>query len=213
MKHLPIEFDSKAIKDDGSFEGYASVFNNVDGGKDMVMPRAFTKSLNDCPATRIKMLWQHDPHQPIGAWTSATEDTKGLYVKGALALKTAKGAETYELMKMGALDGLSIGYITKDADYDPSSGVRKLLQLALKEISVVTFPMNEAATISSVKNDWTEKDLEQVLREAGMSREFAKRVTLHGLKRAKEQFDPREADGAHAASVIDALNRASRLFQ
>ncbi|OXE37560.1 MAG: peptidase U35 [Phenylobacterium zucineum] len=213
LKQLSVELDSKAVKEDGSFEGYASVFNNVDQGRDIVLPGAFKSSLKSRPADKIKMLWQHDPSRPIGAWTDAAEDTKGLFVKGNLAMGTMLGKETYELMKMGAIDGMSIGFITLEDDYDRNSGIRKIGKADLREISVVTFPMNEAATISSVKNDLTEKDLELILREAGLSREFAKRVTLHGLKRAKESFDQREADGASEnAAFVAALQHAQRLL-
>ena len=211
LKHLPVELDSKAVKEDGSFEGYASVFNNVDQGHDIVMPGAFKSSLKDRPAARIKMLWQHDPRQPIGAWSDAAEDTKGLFVKGNLAMGTTLGRETYELMKMGAIDGMSIGFMTLEDDFDRNTGIRRIGKADLREISVVTFPMNEAATISAVKSDLTEKDLELILREAGLSREFAKRITLHGLKRAKEQFDQREADGAsESAALMAAIQQAQQ---
>ncbi len=217
LKFLPIEFDAKAIKDDGSFEGYASTFGNVDQGYDVVMPGAFARSLKDRPAFRIKMLWQHNPSEPIGAWTEAKEDDKGLFVKGALLKDVQKGAEAYTLMKAGAIDSMSIGYRTLESEYT-NAGVRQLKELGLMEISLVTFPMNEQATVTTVKNDWNERDLENVLREAGMSKEFAKRVTLHGLKRAKEQFDRREADGgsesgAHASALSEAMQALQQAFR
>ncbi len=210
LKHLAVSLDSKAVKDDGSFEGYASVFNNVDRGRDIVMPGAFKASLSVRPADKIKMLWQHDSSCPIGVYTDAKEDSTGLFVKGMLAVNTTLGRDAYELMKMGAIDGMSIGFMTVSDDYDKASGIRMIKEADLREISVVTFPMNESATVSSVKTDLAEKDLESILREAGLSREFAKRITLHGLKRAKEQFDPREVDVATQVSFIAALKLAQQ---
>src|SRR2546426_564387 len=58
------------------------------------------------------MLWQHDADEPIGVWTEMAEDAKGLRVKGQLCLDTARGKEAYALLKMGALNGLSIGFCT-----------------------------------------------------------------------------------------------------
>jgi HK97 family phage prohead protease len=125
LKHLPIVFDAKAIKDDGSFEGYASTFGNVDSGYDVVMPGAFKSSLAARPASSIKMLWQHDPTQPIGYWTQAAEDEKGLFVKGVVLKEVRRGAEARALMKAGVIDSMSIGYKTLEADF-LTGGVRQL---------------------------------------------------------------------------------------
>lgn len=156
MKQAPetktLAIDLKAVTNDGQFEGYASVFGEVDLGQDSVSPGAFAKSLKTRPAARVKMLRQHDQTEPIGVFSDIVEDAKGLKVKGKLILETVKGRETHALMKAGALDGLSIGYATKSARYDKAKGVRLLDELELHEISVVTFPMLPSATVSSVKS-------------------------------------------------------------
>src|ERR1700754_5362483 len=103
----------KALGDDGTFEGYGSIFKNVDSYGEVVEPGAFTASLVDArqKGRSIKMLWQHDPSQPIGVWGEMAEDSKGLYVKGRLLKdKVPQATAAYELLKEGALDGLSIGY-------------------------------------------------------------------------------------------------------
>jgi HK97 family phage prohead protease len=147
-----LELDIKTIADDGTFTGYASLFGVTDLGGDSVQPGAFTKSLKSKPAAKVKMLRGHDTSDPIGVWTSIVEDARGLKATGQLILTTVKGRETYELLKVGALDGLSIGYRTKNETFDHIKKVRMLKELELHEISVVTFPMLPTATISRVKS-------------------------------------------------------------
>ena len=146
------EFDTKAVGEDGTFSGYASLFGVEDSGRDIVMPGAFTKSLRTRPAAKIKMLRGHSADEPIGVWESIVEDAKGLKVKGRLILGTVKGRETYELLKAGALDGLSIGYRTIKEKMDRVKGVRLLEQVDLFEVSLVTWPMLPSAVVGRVKS-------------------------------------------------------------
>jgi HK97 family phage prohead protease len=148
----PLELDIKAVSDDGTFSGYASVYGVKDLGRDIVMPGAFTKSLKTYPPGKVKMLYQHDPSEPVGVWTSFEDDGKGLKASGRIILETVKGREIHALMKAGAIDGLSIGYRTIRDEMDRKQGARLLHELELREVSIVTFPMNEAATISAVKH-------------------------------------------------------------
>ena len=152
-KTLDFQCELKANGDTGTFEGYGSIFNITDRGGDIVVPGAFTETLAAQKAAgRLPaMLWQHRQAEPIGVYTSMEEDAVGLKVKGQLALKTARGAEAYELMKMGALSGMSIGYRSRDDSYDRVTGVRSLKKLDLVELSLVTFPMNDASRVSAVK--------------------------------------------------------------
>ena len=180
-----IEFDRKDVSDSGEFEGYASVFGVRDQGDDIVSAGAFAASLVERPVERVKMLWQHDPGTPIGKWLEMREDTKGLYAKGRLFLATQKGKEVHEFMKEGAVDGLSIGYRTRKDEWDSELGVRRLLDVSLREVSVVTFPMLESATVTLVKGDKlpTEREFERFLmREAGFSAQQAKGIIAHGYK-------------------------------
>ena len=108
-KHLDIAFDIKALDESGAFEGYASVFDVVDGFDDRVAPGAFAASLAASRGGRgVKMLWQHDAAEPIGAWDAITEDARGLYVRGRLLLDVRRGAEAHALLKAGAIDGLHL---------------------------------------------------------------------------------------------------------
>ena len=153
---LETKFAALEIKSEGeddeylTVSGYGSVFGNVDGGGDMVVAGAFKECI--AKGRKPKMLWQHDANQPIGAWDEMREDANGLYMKGRISKKAAKGAEVAALVKMGAVDGLSIGYRTQEYQIDADAGVRKLTKLDLWETSVVTFPMNTLAGIYAAKS-------------------------------------------------------------
>ena len=148
----PIEL--KFLADEGAFEGYASVFEHLDDQGDRVLKGAFIDSLKHWwhSGQVPKMLWQHDPTQPIGVWESLEEDRHGLRVKGRLLLDVQRGREAYALMKSGVLDSLSIGYRVLEARPGLKSGERLLSKLELHEISLVTFPANDRAKITQVKN-------------------------------------------------------------
>ncbi|WFR96230.1 HK97 family phage prohead protease [Rhizobium tumorigenes] len=142
----------RGLTRDGSFSGYASVFGEVDLGSDRVERGAFARSLATRGASGIRMLFQHDPSEPIGAWKTIREDERGLYVEGQLADGVARAREVHQLLKNSALDGLSIGFRTVRARTDAKSGVRRILEADLWEISVVTFPMLPSARVQNVKN-------------------------------------------------------------
>jgi HK97 family phage prohead protease len=135
----------------GQFEGYASLFGLPDLGKDVVEPGAFARSLARRGPSGIRLLWQHDPGQPIGRWLSLREDERGLFVRGRLSDGVARARETLALMREGAIDGLSIGFRTVKARTDPRSGHRRLHEIDLWEVSIVTFPLLPQARVLAVK--------------------------------------------------------------
>ncbi len=141
----------KSVEPDGSFSGYASRFGVVDLGRDLVLPGAFTESIARRSPRGIKMLFQHDPAEPIGVWLEVREDNFGLFARGRVLPEVARGREVLALMRAGALDGLSIGFRAVEGRTDPKSGVRRLTRIDLWEISVVTFPMRPDARVSAVK--------------------------------------------------------------
>lgn len=132
----------------GSFAGYASVFNKPDGAGDIVEPGAFTASIKKRGVAGIRMLFQHDPAQPLGTWLDIHEDAHGLYVRGQLSLDVQRSAELAGLLRDGAIDGLSIGFKTVRARRPRGSRLRHLLEIDLWEISLVTFPMLESARVT-----------------------------------------------------------------
>lgn len=146
-----VELRLDGVEADGSFSGYASLFGRVDLGRDVVERGAFARSLEKRGAAGIRMLFQHDPATPIGSWQEVREDARGLFVRGQLALDSARAREVHALMRGRALDGLSIGFRTVRARKEAKSGVRRILEADLWEISVVTFPMLPEARVDSVK--------------------------------------------------------------
>ena len=150
-----LSFDRAAtVAEDGRIEGYASWFGLADQGGDVVAPGAFARSLAELKAAgrSVKLLWQHDPAQPIGVWDLVREDERGLRVRGRLLPEVARGAEALALLRAGAVDGLSIGYRAVKAVRRPEGG-RLLQEVELWEVSLVTFPMLPEARASAAPED------------------------------------------------------------
>ena len=206
---IEIKSSIKAYMDDdedkthGTFEGYGSVFGNKDLGNDVIEQGAFAKSLKRRKPQNVKLLYQHKSDMPIGVFDEIKEDEHGLIVKGRLALKTQAGAEAYELLKMGALDGLSIGFRVnpKEVSYDKRGGKRIIKEVDLMEVSLVTFPMNPQATVRSVKGEEISiREWENGMRDAfSLSRSEAKVAA----KAVTKCFDQRDVD--NNAELVDAL--------
>ncbi len=137
-----------AASESGVFEGYASLFDVEDTGRDIVLPGAFRDTLRARGAAGVKLLYQHDAGQPIGVWQSISEDARGLKVRGRLMLEVARAREVWALMRGGALDGLSIGFRAVKGRREARSGLRRLAAVDLWEISLVTFPMQPGARVT-----------------------------------------------------------------
>lgn len=211
LKNSAITLDVKAIKDDGTFEGYGSVFNVIDSYREAVIPGAFAASLNKRKASGIKLLWQHDPSQPIGVWEDLAEDEKGLWGRGRLLTDVSPRArEAHGLLKAGALEGLSIGYREIKSEPHPDKpGVLRLLELDLREISIVTFAANEKARVETVKSllargeTPTVRQFEEFLRDAGgFSKSLAAAIAS---KAAPHLRGEPEAKANDAASFLQKL--------
>ena len=213
LKKLVFESEIKAENNKGIFTGYGSIFGNEDQGNDIMQKGAFTKSLVNRPVSKVKMLYQHKTDEPIGVFTEIYEDSKGLFVKGQLAMGTQKGREAYELLKMGALDGMSIGFRAdpeKQGYNENKRGVRTLKEVDLMEISLVTFPMNESALIETVKgNAKNIREWEKILRDAGgLSRTEAK----IGAKALSESLSQRDA-GDDNKQLADLINKVANIIK
>lgn len=171
-------------KPDGYFEGYGSTFNNVDKGDDIIDPRAFDKTMEEHKAagTMPHMFFNHQSTEPVGDWKSMKCDSKGLHMSGMLwtGKGIAKSEQTYMMLKSPTEKGLSIGYQTRNSERDQATGARRLLDVAVKEVSPVAFPMNGKANITSIKSLMHEGKLstvrqaEEYLRDAGFSGTEAK---------------------------------------
>ena len=203
--------DEDEDKNYGTFEGYGSVFGNKDLGNDVIESGAFTKSLKRRKPQNVKLLYQHKSDMPIGVFDEIREDDHGLVVKGRLALKTQAGAEAYELLKMGALDGLSIGFRVnpKEVSYDKRGNKRIIKEVDLMEVSLVTFPMNPQATVRSVKGEEISiREWENGMRDAfSLSRSEAKMAA----KAVTDAFGQRDVDSN--VELVDAIKNLTKTLK
>jgi HK97 family phage prohead protease len=167
----------KEIAPDGSFEGLLAVYNNKDLGGDLIEPGAFTKTIKE-NGPEVVLLWQHKSDRPIGTLQLIDSPT-ALKVKGQIAMEVPDGLNAYRLIKAKVIKGMSIGYDTiKD---QVENGVRLLKEVRLWEGSIVTFPMNTSAMITSVKHHGGNEtkgdfstELSQIqLQEAGYQMRYA----------------------------------------
>lgn len=203
----------RSAGDNGDVEGYGSVFGQRDSYDDIITSGAFAASLaaHRAAGTMPAMLWQHDPEEPIGVWSEMTEDDKGLRVKGRLVLESERGRAAHALLKAGALNGLSIGFMAKQWSYDRESEIRTLTEIDLWEVSLVTFPAQPKARVTSVKSAdvaglATIRQAEKALRDAGFSDDAA-RAFLAQVKRIV--LDERDARDA----AVRATQAAERLLR
>ena len=141
-----------AIAPDGTVEGYASLFGEIDAARDMVLRGAFADTLRQRTVQRVPMLFQHDPSEPVGIWLELREDHRGLYARGRLIPDVARARELLSLLRAGAIDGLSIGFRTLKGNIDPRTRVRRLVAVDLWEISIVPFPLLAGARVRAVKH-------------------------------------------------------------
>ena len=196
-----LDIETKDVTAEGEFEGYASTFGNVDQGGDVVEPGAFIESVvkakND--GRTIPMLWQHDQHEPIGIWKDIAEDRKGLYVKGQLLVDADPLAKrAHGLLKAKALGGMSIGYGIPAGGAEPDEkrrGVTRLVKIDLREISLVTMPMNVQARVTTVKSILddgklpTVREFEEFLRDAGFSKALATAIATKATPHLRGEPD------------------------
>jgi uncharacterized protein len=212
-----VELALDEVDRDGTFSGYASLFGRVDLAKDVVERGAFAKSLLERGATGIRMLYQHDPNEPIGTWIELKEDARGLFVRGKLAEGVARSREVLSLMRNGALDGLSIGFRTVKARQDGASGVRRILEADLWEISVVTFPMLPGARVARVKSIGAPRTLPTIreferwlTRDAGLTRVEARTVIAKGFASLTRE---RDATREIPESLAETIRRATQMMR
>lgn len=215
MKHhaSPAEFKMEP-ESDGTFEGYGAIFNTVDQGMDIIDPRAFDVSLDRRKAERMPILWQHDPSQPIGFWESITPDEKGLFCKGRILRDVAKGSDAIALLKAMAIGGLSIGYKTINAIDEGGGRIRRLMEVDLREISVVTFPMHPDAGVTAMKSEsMTIREFENTLRDAGFSRNEAKAIAADGFSGLSGHRDDGSEKASRNAAMMEAVQKLKRLSE
>jgi HK97 family phage prohead protease len=224
-KNLRLEIKALGSRE---FEGHGSVFGNVDLGGDIVARGAFKDTLaqHSRDGTMPQLFWMHQPDQVPGKWVEMEEDEKGLRVRGVLA-STPLGDEMHTLLKMKALHGLSIGFRIVDREWrddEEYGAVRVLKAIDLWEVSLVSLAMNPLARVTASKSRLSElgeyvplpSELEDILRDAGMSRAVAKTM-VSKMRRGglADEAEPglREADGTSEADVLRALKASEEAIQ
>lgn len=228
MKTKDFPLQVKSLSEDGTFEGYGSVFGVRDSYNESVEPGAFGESLakHKREGTSPLMLWQHDSWQPIGVWEDMAEDGKGLWGKGKLLAGVRQAEEALILLKAGAIQGLSIGYREIDTEPPTNGGPRKLMKLDLLEVSVVSFPANRRARVEGVKSEHMEefarrlrdgdpmpiKEFEDILREAGVPKAMAVQIASVGYAKAIRGEPEGEANNPSDAA-LQALKAAADVFK
>jgi HK97 family phage prohead protease len=217
----PDKVDGEAAEPAGSFDGYAALWDSPHQTSawwlgpdwtDIVAKGAFSRTLSEHKkrGTTPAMLFQHDPDDPIGAWQGVQEDETGLSVDGQLCIAVQEIKDLHELMKMGGVRGLSIGFAAMEFKLDEKKKERTLLDLELAEISVVTMAGEPSAMVTDVKGQDLSnvfRDFEKRLRDAGHSRSEAKRFIAAGREALGLQRD------ADDDELIAALKKASKTLK
>jgi HK97 family phage prohead protease len=214
MDTIDFALEVKGVSDAGLFEGYASTYGERDFGGDIVVAGAMTKSIKARGPKGIRMFADHDPRKRIGVWTEFTEDEKGLFVKGRLLLEKQDGKDAYIDLREGALDGLSIGFSVKSDSYDGRRKARMLKEIDLREISLVSFPMNDGARVTRVKSLLeikTIREFEEALINGtlpALSAKEAKALLAGGFKAIRSERDAGEV----SAELAEIIRRNTQLL-
>ena len=217
----PPLFEMKADPQ-GLVEGIASSFNGIDSYNDTVLPSAFTNTLleHKIAGTMPAMLWSHRAAEPIGRWTHLQSAPRGLVAHGQLNLKTDRGAQAFEHLRGGDLNGLSIGYDIPEGGAETRGQVRLLKSLRLHEISVVSLPADAGARISSVKErrpvellagddmPETRREFERMLLSLGFTKARATAIATKGW-----QVEPQDDEVNIPPAELQAVAGALLAFQ
>lgn len=140
---------------ENAFRGIASVFGGiVDAYIPTIIDKgAFTKTLQE--QTRgVKILWQHNPDEPIGVPTDMFESDRGLVLQAQIST-TTRGQDAITLLRDGVIDGLSIGFDAIKQEFielEDGSTIRHIKEIRLWEVSVVTWGADPNARITEVNS-------------------------------------------------------------
>ena len=214
IKSFPFEVKATAEENNiFTFEGYASTFNNVDHGDDIVIRGAFSNSL--AKNSQVPILWQHQMSEVIGISVQLYEDDKGLFIKGNLPKDdTLVSGRIIPQMKVGSIKEMSIGFFTKNYDR-AKDGIRLLKEIDLFEVSLVTKAMNSQALVTGFKSFETLRDIEQTLKDNGFSNTEAKtlisKIKEFSSKRDASEDNQRDADATKQKIITDLHNLINNL--
>ena len=211
MEYSGFPLHIKSLTETGQIEGLAAGYGNVDSHGDIIAPGAFAKSIGEAKANDRwpVMLMHHDPKRPVGRWDSFVEHRDGLVATGTLALAATDGKEAMALLKAGALTGLSVGYGGAKRIYG-GDGVKTITEAALMEVSLVAMPSNPKTRVSSIKSIGNVRDIEDLLKEAGISGRKAKAAASVAWRAIHETDESTAADAALATILSKATTDLQR---
>ncbi|WP_088184064.1 HK97 family phage prohead protease [Sphingobium sp. Z007] len=210
---LTKSFKAAPIKEN-EVEGLASTYGNIDHAGDIVERGAYARTLDRFNSSKKGMpfLAHHRHDRPIGKITELRDSDEGLYFKARFS-DSHDGQNVRQQFLDGTLDSFSIGYrvIQKQADRVKDRRVLRLKEIALHEISAVTFPCNELAIISAVKGAISETYSDLSLEDQQRLADFAETLrsvasgTSHGDMLEEVALTPDEivAEAIKAAAPDD----------
>lgn len=228
IEHRSFGLGEVKVTDEGemTFSGYGAVFGNVDSYGDVIAKGAFrdtlikAKSSGQWPVMLSQHGFSEGGSTPIGVWTEMREDDTGLWVEGKFA-PTPRGKEAHELLKMkprSAFNGLSIGFRAKEwaVRTQPDDPRRTLKAVDLLEVSLVTFPANTKARVLNVKSEFNPREIEDGLRDAGLSRgDSVKAVAVFKSMLLRDEAEPntdlRDEEEAATKSEAELTKLAERI--
>jgi len=208
FKNFGLNIEVKQDSEEMTFKAYGATTGNIDHGNDLIQRGAFYDVVESAKKGKMpKLLYQHDHKKVVGVITNIYEDEKGLVVEGKF-INTTLGKDTYEEVKSGAIDSMSIGYYVKEYEIDNKKSIRIIKSFSkLVEVSFVTFPMNDEAEVLNVKQEngnINPRALERTLRDAGLSQKEAKTIISGGIK----SINQRDVDNSEQIKEIltDVIN-------
>jgi hypothetical protein len=231
QKRLPRPFSVKATGEPGAIEGHGAIFNVLHPTsswalgpewQDRILPGAFVQTLAESKKLGVvpAMLYMHERGNVPGVWHVVEEDKEGLLTSGQVSLSAVSpsGATLYELLKMGAINGLSIGFRVMKSALDEKAKVRDIIAVDLGEVSIVDIPGGPSARITDVKSGDPHniQFLETVLRDAGLSRKEAKALLADGftaLRDAVANDEPTQRDADRCGGRPDNTASLASLFR
>lgn len=161
MQFKQVSHEIKELDDaKGVVVAYASVYNNIDSDKEVIMPGAFTKTVNE-NYKRIRVLKDHNPTIGLGVPLQInTTDSYGLLTTTQFNLKKEVSRDMYEDIKLFLANGLnaelSIGFQTIksiEERIDEENEIEKITEVKLWEYSFLSnWAANEMAVVQNVKS-------------------------------------------------------------
>lgn len=208
MHHATFPLDIKNLSDAGRIEGLAASYGNVDLHGEVFAKGAFAASIRSMQqgGRQPALLLHHDPRRPAGCWDELVETERGLVVKGSLALDATDGREAYALLKAGALKGLSVGFRSRRRTEGKPGTPATITEAELVEVSLVSTPSNPLTRIDQVKAATSAREIEELLRDAGMSGRRAKAAAAAAW-RAAESINDTSGRHMRAASLLTTATR------